>query len=112
MILDFDNMTPVAVEGFKGGKGTVQVRKYDDPAMGTVVRLSLPAGAQIGLHTHEGNCEIVYVLAGTGVGLYDDTSYPIAPGSILYCPEHHAHAIHNTGEETVELLGVLPNSVK
>lgn len=111
MILDFEKMTAVDMPQFKGGEGTLQLRKFDDPAMGSVVRLTLPPHTSIGLHTHEGNCEVVYVLCGHGDCLYDDGVYPVAPGSILYCPEHHAHAIRNTGDEVMELLGVLPKSV-
>ncbi len=112
MILDFENMAPVSAQHFKGGEGTLQVRKFDDPAMGAVVRLTLPPHTSIGLHTHEGNCEVVYVLAGSGECLYDDTCYPIHRGMVVYCPEHHSHSIRNTGEETMELLGVLPKSAK
>ena len=98
MVLDFENMPVTDVEHFKGGEGAV-------------VRLTMPAGSTIGMHTHVGNCEVVYVLAGSGVCYYDDTVYPVKAGSILYCPEHHAHSICNTGEEVMELLGVLPKSL-
>ena len=111
MVLDFENMPVVPMEHFKGGEGTLGLRKFDDGAMGAVVRLTLPPHTSIGLHTHVGNCEVVYVMAGDGECLYDDTVYPVKAGSILYCPEHHSHAICNTGEEVMELLGVLPKSV-
>ena len=111
MILDFENIAPVSVEHFKGGEGTLTLRKFDDPAMGAVVRLTLPPHTSIGLHTHEGNCEVVYVLTGEGECLYDEGCYPIRSGMVVYCPEHHSHAIRNTGEEVMELLGVLPKSV-
>ena len=110
MVLDFENMPVVPMEHFKGGEGTLGLRKFDDPAMGSVVRLTLPPHTSIGLHTHVGNCEVIYVLSGSGDCLYDDTVYPVKAGSILYCPEHHSHAVRNTGEETMELLGVLPKS--
>lgn len=110
MVLDFENMTAVEMPQFKGGEGTLQLRKFDDPAMGAVVRLTMPAKSSIGMHTHMGNCEVVYVLAGSGVCYYDDTVYPVKAGSIVYCPEQHAHSICNTGDETMELLGILPNT--
>ena len=101
MLLDIFNKEPKAIAGFKGGEGEALVR----------MRLTMPAGSTIGMHTHVGNCEVVYVLAGSGVCYYDDTVYPVKAGSIVYCPEHHAHSICNTGEEVMELLGVLPKSV-
>ena len=65
-------------------------------------------GASIGLHTHSGNCEIVYVLSGSGQCIDDGAEYPISAGVCHYCPEGHTHSIRNTGGEPLELLGVLP----
>ena len=38
-----------------------------------IMRGRLESGASIGLHTHEGNCEIIYILSGNGKVKYDDT---------------------------------------
>ena len=109
MILDFNAMPANAVAHFKGGEGQVVVRKFDDPVMGAVVQLTLPVGASIGLHTHTGNFEVVYVLSGSGRCVDDGAEYPIAAGMCHYCPEGHSHSIINTGDEDLALLGVLPN---
>lgn len=85
------------------------VRKFDDPRMGAVVRLTLPVGSSIGLHTHTGNCEVIYILSGSGQCIDDDTQYPVAAGMCHYCPEGHTHSIVNTGDTPLELLGVLPH---
>ena len=66
------------------------------------------ASPSIGLHTHHGNCEIVYVLSGSGQCIDDGAEYPISAGVCHYCPEGHTHSIRNTGGEPLELLGVLP----
>ena len=108
MILDFASMAANTISGFKGGEGEAIVRKFDDPRMGAVVRITLPQGASIGLHTHSGNCEIVYVLSGNGQCIDDGAEYPISAGMCHYCPEGHTHSIRNTGGEPLELLGVLP----
>lgn len=108
MILDFTSMAANTVPGFKGGEGEAIVRKFDDPRMGAVVRITLPQGASIGLHTHSGNCEIVYVLSGNGQCIDDGAEYPISAGMFHYCPKGHTHSIRNTGGEPLELLGVLP----
>ena len=65
MILDFNTIPANAVPHFKGGEGEAIVRKFDDPRMGAVVRLTLPVGSSIGLHTHTGNCEVIYILSGS-----------------------------------------------
>ena len=109
MILDFHSLSPAVVPHFKGGEGQVVVRKFDDPVMGAVVQLTLPVGASIGLHTHTGNCEVVYVLSGSGRCVDDGAEYPIAAGMCHYCPEGHSHSIINTGDEDLALLGILPD---
>ena len=109
MILDFNNLPANAVPHFKGGEGEAIVRKFDDPRMGAVVRLTLPVGSSIGLHTHTGNCEIIHVLSGSGVCHDDGTDVPLTTGMTHYCPEGHTHGIDNTGAEPLVLLGILPD---
>ena len=108
MILDFASMTANTAPRSTGGHGAALVRQFADPRMAAVVRLTLPRGASIGLHTHPGNCEIVYVLSGSGQCIDDGAEYPIIAGVCHYCPEGHTHSIRNTGGEPLELLGVLP----
>ena len=73
MLLNFDEMTPVPMEHFKGGVGTLQARPYDDGNC-KVLQMTLPQGTSIGLHTHEGSCEMIFVLSGEGICL-DAVSY-------------------------------------
>lgn len=108
MILDFNDMAASAIPHFKGGEGEALVRRFDDPRMGAVVHITLPAGASIGLHTHSGNCEVVYVLSGSGTCIDDDVTYPLTGGMCHYCPEGHTHSIRNTGGAPLVLLGILP----
>ena len=89
MILDFNTIPANAVPHFKGGEGEAIVRKFDDP--------------------HTGNCEVIYILSGSGQCIDDDTQYPVAAGMCHYCPEGHTHSIVNTGDTPLELLGVLPH---
>ena len=76
--------------------------------LGTVL-LTLPVGSSIGLHTHQGNCEIIHVLSGCGVCHDDGTDTAISAGMTHYCPEGHTHGIDNTGREPLVLLGILPD---
>ena len=65
-----------------------------------------------GLHTHEGSCEMIFVLSGEGICLDDGEEYPFRPGMCHYCPEGHSHSVFNTGSEPLVLLGVVPNLQK
>ena len=107
MLLNFDEMTPVPMEHFKGGVGTLQARPYDDGNC-KVLQMTLPQGTSIGLHTHEGSSEIVYVLSGTGKALYGGGEERLAPGDCHYCPEGHAHSLVNDGTQTLEFFAVVP----
>ena len=109
MILRFDRLDAQTVPHFKGGTGEAHVRTAVQDGMGRILTLTLPVGASIGLHTHQGNCEIIHVLSGSGVCHDDGTDIPIAAGATLYCPEGHTHGIDNTGAEPLVLLGILPD---
>ena len=112
MILDFHSLSPAVVPHFKGGEGEAQVRTAVSDGMGRILTLTLPVGSSIGLHTHTGNCEIIYVLSGSGRCIDDDAEYPVSAGMCHYCPEGHSHSVFNTGSEPLVLLGVVPNLQK
>ena len=108
MLLDFDKMTAQTVPHFKGGQGEALVRTAVQDGMGRILTLTLPSGSSIGLHTHQGNCEIIHVLSGSGVCHDDGTDVALRAGMTHYCPEGHTHGIDNTGSEPLTLLAVLP----
>ena len=68
----------------------------------------------IGVHKHEGNCEMIYVLSGCGTLLERDSegletmSY-VTSGDCLYCPEGHIHSLMNTScDEDLVFFAVVP----
>ena len=61
MIIDFEEIVEIHQEGFKGGKGLLDTRNYADEKV-KIMYSTLRPGASSGLHTHEGNCEIVFLL--------------------------------------------------
>ena len=107
MILDFDKSAAQVVPHFKGGAGEAQVRTAVQDGMGRILTLTLPVGSSIGLHTHEGNCEIIHVLSGSGVCHDDGQDVALRAGMTHYCPEGHSHGIDNDGAEPL-VLAVLP----
>ena len=110
MMLDFQAAEAAVVPHFKGGEGQAVVRKAVEDGMGKILTLELPAGSSIGLHTHQGNCEIIHVLSGSGVCHDDGADIAISAGMTHYCPEGHTHGIDNTGDAPLVLLGILPDS--
>ena len=70
--------------------------------------LTLEPGASIGLHTHQGNSEIIYILSGTGKVLYDGAYETLVPGACHYCPEGHEHSLINDGKDELH-ESIAPN---
>lgn len=92
---------------FKGGEKTTYSRVMDD-GLNRIFQTRLEPGASIGLHTHTGNSEITYILAGTGKAVCDGQEERLAPGDCHYCPQGHAHTIINDGTEDLIFFAVVP----
>ena len=107
MKIDFDSAEEKRVPGFKGGTGTAVLRSYEDDTI-KLIRGYLEKDSSIGMHTHEGTSETVYILEGTGKMIYDGTEEELKAGSCSYCPEGHTHSLVNTGEAPLQFLGVIP----
>lgn len=108
MVLDFETLPSEAKEHFKGGEGTLGMQAHAD-ALNRIMRVTLPAGASIGMHTHDTSSEIVYVLAGEGVVRENGGETPLRAGLCTYCPKGSAHSIANTGRADLVLFAVVPN---
>ena len=112
MLISFDEIAERENPHFKGGEKSFFARMFADENV-KIMKGRLEPGASIGLHTHEGNSEIVYVLGGTGKMLYkaepfrDAVSEPLSEGSCTYCPMGHAHSLINDGDEDLTFLAVV-----
>lgn len=107
MVIDSNDIEEVVLNDFKGGKGPLLTRNYVDGKC-KIMFSKLPAGSSSGLHTHEGNCEIVYVISGTPTFFYDGKAENVKPGQVHYCPEGHNHYMENNTAEDVAYLAIVP----
>lgn len=107
MKIAFETMEETVIPRMRGGEKEVRARMYSDPTT-KIMRGTLPPGASIGLHTHETNSEVIYILSGTGKVLCDGTYEPLAPGSCHYCPKGHAHSLINDSGEELVFFAVVP----
>ena len=107
MLLDFNHMPEESFPHFKNGDGSLEGNMFfDGPNRIRPGRLT--PGSSIGLHKHEGNCEIIYVLSGHGKMHYDGTIEELDPGMCTYCPEGHQHMLVNEGPEDLVFFAVVP----
>lgn len=107
MILNFNEIGEQVIPRFKGGEKNFKTHMYVDEAC-KIMRASLEPGASIGVHTHETNSEIIFMLKGTGVVLYDDGREILSAGDCHYCPKGHSHSLRNESGEVIEFYAVVP----
>ena len=107
MLIRFDELARTVVPHMKGGEGEAQLQSVTD-ADNKIMRSVLTPGASIGLHTHETNCEVIYILSGTGKVLCDGAYEPLAPGACHYCPKGHAHSLINDSDGDLTFFAVVP----
>lgn len=107
MIIDFNDIDEAKVMGFKGGQGELDTRNFVDEKC-KIMLSTLKPGASSGLHIHEGNCEIVYVLSGIATFHYDDKVEIAKAGQVHYCPMGHSHYMENLESEDLTYFAVVP----
>lgn len=107
MIIDFEQIKEVVIKNFHGGEKEARAKMYTDEN-GKIMYGTLVPGASIGLHTHETNSEIVYVLKGKGKVLYDGVWEEVKEGTCHYCPKGHTHNFVNDGTQDLIIFSVVP----
>lgn len=107
MIIDFDKIAEEHIYNFKGGEGRLDTRNYVDDDM-RIMYSTLRPGASSGLHTHEGNCEIVYIVSGVATFHYDGKTEEARTGQVHYCPKGHSHYMENLTDHDVVYLAIVP----
>ena len=107
MLIDFKNMTANVIKNFKGGEKEAALKIYDDKQNKIICGKLIP-GASIGLHTHETDCEIIYILSGKGKVLYDGKYEIVSAGDCHYCPNGHSHSLINDSEDDLIFFAVVP----
>lgn len=97
-------------ENFKGGTGITELQSiFSQEEMGTqkvrmFSKLVLEPGCSLGLHAHEGEDELLYVLKGIGTHFEDGEEHLMYPGDAAVCGRGHQHFMANRGTETLECL--------
>lgn len=107
MIIDFDKISTETIEGFKGGTGELVTQNFVD-AKCRIMKSVLRPGASSGLHKHEINCEVVYIISGVATFYYDGNKEVVTAGQVHYCPMTHEHYMVNDTNEDLVYLAVVP----
>ena len=109
MIIDFNEIEEKQVNGFKNGNGPFLTKLADDNKV-KIMHNILPVGSSIGMHTHTGNCEVMYILKGTITFTYDGKTETAKAGDVHYCPCGHKHSAENLGDTDAEFFAIVPET--
>lgn len=107
MRIDFNKIDNTVIPNFRGGKKEVNFKTYSDDTA-KIMYGKLESGASIGMHTHETNSEIIYILSGKGKVLYDDETEFLSEGIAHYCPKGHSHSLINDSDGDLIFFAVIP----
>ena len=96
----------------RGGEGTVFMTdflsKEDACQKGRLfTRLTLPQGASMGMHRHEGEFEVYYFLTGEALVGDGEREIPMHPGDMYLCRDGEQHALKNAGNGDLELIAII-----
>lgn len=96
----------------RGGKGDVvlHVAKPDGglPDHARLIgEIHLAPGTSIGIHTHEGECEVFYILEGRGVYHDNGQARAVKPGDICICPSGECHGIANQEDTLLRVFATI-----
>lgn len=69
------------------------------PNCNMIATITLPPGASVSNHLHEGEAEIYRIV--NGIGTYNDNGIEttVTPGDVTVCPSGERHGLTNTGTE-------------
>ncbi len=99
-------------ENMRGGDGTTKIQHIvnQDELKGharLVGRICLEPGASIGLHPHDQEEEIYYILSGQGIVVDDGNRQVVNPGDAVVTGGGATHSIANAGSEPLEFVAVI-----
>lgn len=99
-------------EKMRGGPGYINVHHiFHKDEIKAKTRLcailTIPPGSGIGLHQHEGEDELFFVLSGSGTIDDGSTQSTVETGDAILTGNGASHSVLNTGKVNLEILAVI-----
>ena len=96
----------------RGGAGSPEFRELFSKAEAggradLLAVITLQPGESIGLHSHDTNAELYYILSGEVTVTEEDKIYKLLPGDAAFCGDGHIHGMANDTQEPVSVLAVI-----
>jgi mannose-6-phosphate isomerase-like protein (cupin superfamily) len=112
MIKKSSQMDTEVRENMKGGKGAVSVTHLLRQVQMTgkcrfLGKMAIKPGCSIGLHSHDQEEEIYYILKGQGIVVDNDIKQEVSEGDVVLTGGGASHSIENASDEDLEVLGII-----
>ena len=108
-VINYKNIPPVALdnEAVKNIAGRVLIGKEDKAEHFCMRLFEMGPGGHTPEHSHDWEHE-VFIHAGKGDVLIQDTRYPLETGSAVLVPANTIHQFRNTGDEALVFICLVP----
>ncbi len=93
-MIDLMQIDEKRIDNFKGGKGYIYMRNYEDDDM-KIALINVPSHCSIGYHSHENGFEVIRIIKGRATVILDNKKELLKEGQINYCPKGHSHSVTN-----------------
>ena len=105
-MINFDKIDKKEFLNFKDGKGvTINQAKQEDGAK--IMKITLKQGCSIGMHKHENNCEIMYIISGKATIVTSNGIEIVEKGQASYCKKGNSHETQNNEKEDLVMFAVV-----
>lgn len=106
MIVDFKTLEATAHKNFRGGEKEVILKIVEDGKY-KLLEGKLVPGATIGLHSHDINAEIIYIVEGDATIYTGREYFPLQKGMVHLCKDGASHSLQNKSEQDVLFFAVI-----
>jgi mannose-6-phosphate isomerase-like protein (cupin superfamily) len=112
MFIKSTDMVTEVREKMRDGKGNAEllhiIKKEDTRGkVRLFAKVRLAKGCSIGMHAHEGEDEVFYILSGRGTAIDGGEEHEIGPGDAILTGNGASHSIENTGDADLEFMAVI-----
>lgn len=112
MVKRAEEMIKEIKEQMRGGKGSVEILHVfkQDELKGKArlcARITIAPGSSIGLHQHDSEEEIYYIISGKGLINDNGVTTQVGPGDAVLTGNGDSHSVEAVGDETLEMMAVI-----
>ncbi len=112
MIKKAEEMVLEIKENMRGGKGSIEILHIlkQDELKGKCrlfAKITVNPGCSIGLHEHESEEEVFYIIKGKGIFDDNGTITELNAGDSILTGGGAKHSVENKGGETLEMVAVI-----